>query len=184
MSTSSNFRRYLKTICAHLLRAELYLCILLIGCTVGLQGYNLVSPPAVSTETPFEIGEVTLPFQFNSATMIPFLMLPLLGFVIGALFLHHYFSHNGFGYSDRVKMFDRHPHTRFDGKFCAVFAWIAIAVSFVLCVLCSVLHGLHTPWYGLICVASTGYLHCKCAKMFRQRRRQYLHNKKKNKGAA
>ena len=184
MSTSSNLRRYLKTVCVHLLHAELYLCILLILVTIGLQVYNLVSPPAVSTEPTLEIGEVTLPFQFNSATMVPFLLLPLLGLVVGALFLQHYFSHNGFGYSDKIKLFDKHPHTRFGSKACIIFSLSASSVSFAVCILCSVLHGLHTPWYGFFGVAATGYLHSKCAKMLRHRRRQYQHNKKKTKGAA
>ena len=95
MSNLSNLRRYLKIICVHLMRAELYLSVALIGCTIGLQLYNLFSPPVVSTEIPYEIGEIKLPFQITAATAMPFLMIPLLGLVLVAIFLNYFFSRNG-----------------------------------------------------------------------------------------
>lgn len=184
MSSQNKSRRYIKNLFVYLLFAELLFCILLIGLTIGIQIYNLVSPPIVSDETPALIGEVTLPFNLNSATVFPFLMLPLLFFVVIALFLQHFFSKNGFGFSDRVLHFDKYPHTRLGARACTWFICITSAVSFVLCCACSAMHQLSTPWFGLIVVVFTGLLHANCSKMLRHRRRQYLHNKKKEKGAS
>lgn len=184
MSSRNNSRRYIKNFFVYLLFAELLFCILLIALTIGIQIYNLISPPIISDELPSLIGEVTLPFDLNSSTVFPFLMLPLLLLVVIALFLQHFFLRNGFGFSDKVPHFDRHPHTRLGARACTTFICITSAISFALCCVCSAMHQLSTPWFGLIVVVFTGLLHANCAKMLRHRRRQYLHNKKKEKGAS
>ncbi len=184
MASKKKRRRYLKNIFVHVLRAEIIFCILLIVLTIGVQIYNLISPPVISNEMPSIIGEETLPFRLTPATVFPFLMLPLLFLVILALYLQHFFSRVGFGFSDKIPLFDKHRHTKFGRNVCRTIMWLSSALSFVLCAISSVMHGIHTLWFGLLVVIFTGYLFCKCAKMFRHRRRQYLHNRHKSKGAA
>lgn len=184
MSSQNKHSRHLKSICVRVLGAVLWMCILLILCTIGLQAYNLVFPPIAETENPALIGEVTIPFRLTTATFIPFLMLPLLALVFVTLFLQRFFAQNGFGYSDKIPVFDKHPHTRFGKKACKRFMYGSFLVSFVLCLACTVVHQLYVVWFGLIVVAIAGYLHSYCAKMMRHRRRLYHHNKKKTKESA
>lgn len=184
MASSKKRRGYKKNLLIRILSAVLYLCILLSCAVIGLQVYHLISPPTAVTTPPSLIGNVTVPFTFTPTTVIPFMMIPLLALVFITMFVQRFFLHNGFGFSDVILMFEKHPHTRLSKKACKLYLIISVLISFVLCVLCSAMHGIHTVWLGLIIVSASGFLHFTCAKMMRHYRRLYHHNKKKTKDPA
>lgn len=181
MSLKNKQRRYYKKICVHLLLLEIVMCSVLIVCTLGLQVYTLISPPDINPAIPSQLGGDSLPFHLTTANCFPFLMLPMLLLIFGALLLQDFFAHNSFGFNDNIPFFNKYPHTRYGRKFCIGYIIIISVCSVVLSVIVSAVHSIHTLWFGTFIVMVTSSLCSACSKMLRHRRRQYFHNKTKEK---
>lgn len=180
MPRKNNRHSSAKKLHVRLLRTVLCLCILLIFGTIALQVVNLVNPALDTAKTPYKLGETTKAFVFTTENIFPFLLIPMLLLVITALYLQKFFSRNSFDTNDRIPYFDRYPHTRFGRKFCMFFALLLSAISFAICLLTHIMHGLSGLWFGFILVACTSYLYYVCAKMLRHRRREYIAHQRKH----
>lgn len=179
---ASNTKRrgdFVRKFHVYLLFGDLMFCVLFILVTILLQVYNLVSPPEPVTENPSILGERSLPFRLTAANCFPFLMLPMLAFVIVALYLQKYFSRNGIRQNDEISFFEKNNFLWLKKPLRNGCAIVFACVSFLLCVLGSVQYSLHSLWFGWIIVLALGILYCNCAKQLRHRSRQYQNMKKR-----